>query len=1024
MDFYPSTLTMAATAVSLFPSGPLAPTRLRIDHAPAPRGIARSSPSLSFALAHTERAQDPSSFELDVVRVDAVAHKNTTVWAARITAPDGILRPVRYNSDGSGYALSSDSDYFWRARWTDNGGLVSPWSEVASFSTALLNEADWHGAQWIGTDGPDAADPFVDADEANRFRVEVHLRAAHARRCSLMISGLGYYKASIEGRVLDDHELGESTQFQRRIPYDNLDCLPALEKALKEGPTGEARTIALAVELGRGWYGEERIQALGNHPSGPRMLRCLLSITFDDGSVQRLSSDPATASWRRGRGPVVFDALHRGTVYDARRETPGWKRAGFDDTTGGWVAVNAALDITCGNVRGCPDSKVGFGNLGNATLSPMLHPKIRKTRELRPASVMRLDETRFVVDLGENIAGWCRYELVPAGVGGNVTFLHSERLDPSTHSITPGGDDGVQPLTKNLTERSWFIFNESDAAASYEPRFVSYGFRYVQLDGPLRALSVQDIVCWAVHTDLERTGSFEFEPPTDPSMAQLQERLMAVYKATIRTADANWISFPTDCPHRERRGWLGDAQAAAHTLDTTYDMSAANVKWIQDIADATSLMYANGNIGTIAPQYNVEATGRHPARHTTGATAPAWSAAFVLMWDWTWRRANDLELAERHYARAKAYVDFLGAMRDNHTHVLAANWDGGHAQLLGDWCAALGVNGTQNPAGGVAAYQARHSSGTFNTFYYILTHEAVLRAAVVLSRTGDEAALRSRISLTRSGFNFAFFQRQTDTYADPFVASHVSTYGAEPLQSTLSLALALGVAEVPHVNATAAVRETLVRDIVQQGNRMTVGLIGSGYLFSALASGGRRGMGVALDVLGGVESPSYGFMVEQGPGTLWESPDGNSSWHRPRGSLNHIMLGGFAGPFFFGALGGIQLPDDSIGWATVRIAPALTPRVRGFRAQLQTFRGLIATAWAWQDEDPRHGFALNVSLPVGTTANVTFPESSTVREAGTVVWSAGKLVPGGVIGLLGGKADADGSIQLEIASGDYLFSAT
>jgi hypothetical protein len=81
--------------------------------------------------------------------------------------------------------------------------------------------------------------------------------------------------------------------------------------------------------------------------------------------------------------------------------------------------------------------------------------------------------------------------------------------------------------------------------------------------------------------------------------------------------------------------------------------------------------------------------------------------------------------------------------------------------------------------------------------------------------------------------------------------------------------------------------------------------------------------------------------------------------------------------------------------------------------------------WFLQATTRKHApQAHNHITKAATAANVTFPESSTVREAGTVVWGAGKLVPGGVVGLLGGKADADGSIQLEIASGDYLFSAT
>ena len=26
---------------------------------------------------------------------------------------------------------------------------------------------------------------------------------------------------------------------------------------------------------------------------------------------------------------------------------------------------------------------------------------------------------------------------------------------------------------------------------------------------------------------------------------------------------SNWLNIPTDCPQRERRGWLGDAQLTA-----------------------------------------------------------------------------------------------------------------------------------------------------------------------------------------------------------------------------------------------------------------------------------------------------------------------------------------------------------------------------------------------------------------------------------------------------------------------------
>ena len=85
---------------------------------------------------------------------------------------------------------------------------------------------------------------------------------------------------------------------------------------------------------------------------------------------------------------------------------------------------------------------------------------------------------------------------------------------------------------------------------------MSYGFRFVQMVGELRAApAVADIDCWEVHTDLETIGTWSF-PATAAAAGddEVEAALVANYNATISTAAANWISFPTDCPHRERRG--------------------------------------------------------------------------------------------------------------------------------------------------------------------------------------------------------------------------------------------------------------------------------------------------------------------------------------------------------------------------------------------------------------------------------------------------------------------------------------
>jgi hypothetical protein len=272
-------------------------------------------------------------------------------------------------------------------------------------------------------------------------------------------------------------------------------------------------------------------------------------------------------------------------------------------------------------------------------------------------------------------------------------------------------------------------------------------------------------------------------------------------------------------------------------------------------------------------------------------------------------RYNDLALAAEHFDRARQFVDHLHTYTDPHTHVVPVDAPAGAGpslHMLGDWCAALGVNGTGGPG---VSFGARHVSGVFNTFYYIRTTEALLRAHAALGRPAAEAAVyEARLDDARSGFNYAYFDRIRGVYSDPAVAANMKNcsagvregqfdvaaseqndatgfniplgdyvalrapsgnaavvqrdakaarnfnsavverdarpidgavehratsgippcFGDEPLQTSLALAVTLGVAARPHVNDTVGVWRKLLADVVvTQGGRLTTGLIGT-----------------------------------------------------------------------------------------------------------------------------------------------------------------------------------------------------
>ncbi|HAH88437.1 MAG TPA: hypothetical protein DCL60_13810, partial [Armatimonadetes bacterium] len=60
----------------------------------------------------------------------------------------------------------------------------------------------------------------------------------------------------------------------------------------------------------------------------PKML-LHIHITLADGSCQQIVSD---TSWRTSTGPLVFEGLRNGEIYDARQEKPGWLLPEYNDS--------------------------------------------------------------------------------------------------------------------------------------------------------------------------------------------------------------------------------------------------------------------------------------------------------------------------------------------------------------------------------------------------------------------------------------------------------------------------------------------------------------------------------------------------------------------------------------------------------------------------------------------------------------------------------------------------------------------
>ena len=110
----------------------------------------------------------------------------------------------------------------------------------------------------------------------------------------------------------------------------------------------------------------------------------------------------------------------------------------------------------------------------------------------------------------------------------------------------------------------------------FTPRFNYKGFQYVEVssDKPLH-LTTENITSHFIHTDSPANGSFECSDT-------LINRLL---RATNYSYLSNLVGYPTDCPHREKNGWTGDAHLAIETGLYSFDAITLYEKWMADHRD-------------------------------------------------------------------------------------------------------------------------------------------------------------------------------------------------------------------------------------------------------------------------------------------------------------------------------------------------------------------------------------------------------------------------------------------------------
>jgi alpha-L-rhamnosidase len=998
-------LVLVSAAPCCHSAAPLPASDLRVEYEPLPVfGVAVRKPRLSWALGdQLERGVSQSSYQ--VVLLNNVTGE--MVWDS------GVVRSNETLGVAPSVDLISDSRYEVHVEWYDHKGEKAPMAS-GFFTTAFMEDSDWGNSTWITIPDPD--------DARSQFRHVMHLPAnAVVLRAACYIAGLGYQRSWINGVRLGHANitLGPFLQFQRRIAYDTYD----ISSILKPGKN------VLSVLLGRGWYSlrdDNFTKVLGYRTIGPRALKVVCSVHLNDGNHLRFSS--GSGLWRVSAGEIVYDHLFLGETIDKRRETTGWKDIVYDDSV--WEKVN-----TTDQVQNTPSGK----------LTSFIMPSVQKHEPRIPVEIKRLPKksgVEFILDFEVNQAMQCTLTFDSDGTdeGRTLRLHHAEQVDADGDIVISNDLGGMEDATT-------FILGNKRGAQVFETQFAYFGARFVKISGWPENKPDPDpeiMTCYFVHTSLGGGSSIMFQAAKGSDTATI---LNGIHDITIRSALSNFMSTPTDCPSREKRGWTGDGQTAAETLIYSFDMASSYSKWLGDIVDAQQCNF--GAAARSCPANNpfcrVQGDGANIPEITPFlfdgvlngcqiGSDPAWGSGYIALVDWVYHYYGDAQTLKWHYEAGAAYLDYLLGFvntTSSGSFLLDLNYP---TTRYGDWCAPL-------PQG---APTARHTSNLINGFFWLKQLRIMATAANRLGFVDDEKKWSEIAERGAQSYNRLYFSSLEGLYKDiectaigekrqgPCHNSSATADSELSKQTAQALPLFLNL---PRTNDDRERVGKAMADDVLHGTypgRTTTGLVGTKYILPELVKAGYAE--AALTIATNMQYPSWGRMLPstvhplgQGEGTLWENWEGDK--HKGFGSRNHIMLGGFDGPYFFGNLAGIT--NTGLAWSTIGIAPTPCGDLTVVDATVATIRGDIKVKWA-RPHLKSMNFILNVSIPGNSIARLRIPillngtaSSVDLFEKGIRFWGGCSgyipdLVPG-IDGTKPGKNAAGNHFDVSIRSGTYEF---
>ncbi|MGJ3402403.1 family 78 glycoside hydrolase catalytic domain [Glutamicibacter sp. Je.9.36] len=719
-------------------------------------------------------------------------------------------------------------------------------------------------------------------EAAARLTKDIALHNRQLRRAVLRATAHGIYEIRINGIPVSDALLSPGwTSYEWRLQVQQTDVTALITEASE-----------LEVLLGNGWYrGDLGFEnALANYGEEIGFI-AELELEYTDGAKEIIVTD---SSWQAWQSDTVANSLYNGQRIDAR------KRAGKEP-----------LEL----------KEIDFDH---AVLVEQTGPAVQRQESLRPKRIWRSPQGKTLVDFGQNLVGWLRFQ-VQGPAGTEITVRHAEVLEHD--------ELGTRPLRGAQATDNFILSGGTD---SFEPTFTFHGFRFAEVEGWPGELGVNDLEAVVVHSQMQRTGWFECSSP-------LVNQLVS---NSIWSQRGNFLDVPTDCPQRdERLGWTGDLAAYAPAATFQFETSGILHKWLMDLAAET----ANSVHGVPHVVPDVLKYSNYPPEHAelealVAGPKAIWGDAAVWVPEALWNTYGDKDRLAEHYPGMVLHLESVfPRISDDGT------WREGFQ--FGDWL--------DPDAAPEEPWKAKADQGVVATACLYRSAAFAAQTAELLNLEKDAERWRDLARRTRHAFNRAYVQD------DGTITSDCTT--------VYTLAICFGLL---NTQADAAAGRRLAELVREAKYRISTGFAGTPYINRALTQTGH--IDEAYRLLLETESPSWLYPVRMGATTIWERWDSmlEDGTINPGDmtSFNHYALGAVV-DWLYSDVAGLQAAEP--GYGKILFKPVPGPGLDYAKARFLTTYGLVESGWKREADRMKFDFR----VPQGATAEVHLPDAR-IHEIG------------------------------------------